>query len=117
MSDHNNNRLRPTSMADSEKTAAQSVPPSVVDTKDPLESTRPSRSPSVHKKSAELQGAQGTNNYGDDKLATSDASTPLEDDYEYPSGWKLAAITTALCLSVFCMALVRTGLPMLQHTS
>src|SRR3954469_8917101 len=29
-----------------------------------------------------------------------------DDDYEYPKSWKLALITTALCLSVFCMALV-----------
>jgi len=28
------------------------------------------------------------------------------DDVEYPAGWKLALITVALCLSVFCMALV-----------
>jgi len=28
------------------------------------------------------------------------------DDVEYPAGWKLALITIALCLSVFCMALV-----------
>jgi hypothetical protein len=29
-----------------------------------------------------------------------------EDGFVYPKGLKLAAITTALCLSVFCMALV-----------
>jgi hypothetical protein len=29
-----------------------------------------------------------------------------EDDFVYPKGFKLAAITIALCLSVFCMALV-----------
>ncbi|KAK3044384.1 MFS sugar transporter [Coniosporium uncinatum] len=30
------------------------------------------------------------------------------DDVEYPAGWKLALITIALCLSVFCMALDNT---------
>lgn len=31
-----------------------------------------------------------------------------DDNIEYPSSWRLALITVALCLSVFCMALVRT---------
>lgn len=31
-----------------------------------------------------------------------------EDETEYPSSWKLAIITLALCLSVFCMALDNT---------
>lgn len=31
-----------------------------------------------------------------------------EDNYEYPKKWKLALITIALCLSVFCMALDNT---------
>lgn len=29
-----------------------------------------------------------------------------EDDTEYPASWKLGLITIALCLSVFCVALV-----------
>lgn len=29
-----------------------------------------------------------------------------DDDYEYPSSWKLVLITTGLCFCVFCMALV-----------
>jgi hypothetical protein len=29
-----------------------------------------------------------------------------EDDYDYPKSWKLGLISAALCLSVFCMALV-----------
>lgn len=35
---------------------------------------------------------------------------PNNEEYEYPSGWKLGLISLALCLSVFCMALVRTQL-------
>lgn len=33
-------------------------------------------------------------------------TTPQEDEDEYPKAFKLAFITIALCLSVFCMALV-----------
>ena len=29
-----------------------------------------------------------------------------DDDYEYPSSWKLVLITIGLCFCVFCMALV-----------
>lgn len=32
--------------------------------------------------------------------------TTEEDEEEYPAKWRLALITMALCLSVFCMALV-----------
>jgi Major Facilitator Superfamily len=35
------------------------------------------------------------------------AQSPV-DEYEYPTKWKLVLITTALCLSVFCMALDNT---------
>lgn len=39
------------------------------------------------------------------------AANPEEEDdenVEYPKAWKLAVITLALCLSVFCMALDNT---------
>lgn len=36
---------------------------------------------------------------------------------EYPSGIKLGIITASLCLSVFCMALVRCGLRYRLHDS
>lgn len=32
----------------------------------------------------------------------------LEDESQYPKGFKLVLISVALCLSVFCMALVRS---------
>ena len=35
-----------------------------------------------------------------------DAASGEEPEPEYPTSWKLAMITIALCLSVFCMALV-----------
>lgn len=34
-----------------------------------------------------------------------------EDESHYPKGWKLGLISVALCLSVFCMALVRAFPP------
>jgi len=40
-----------------------------------------------------------------------------DDNFEYPTAWRLAAITTALCLSVFCMALVRTIMMVTQVVS
>lgn len=47
----------------------------------------------------------------DEKSASKRNSTASasdeDDDFEYPKGFKVAAITIALCLSVFCMALVR----------
>jgi hypothetical protein len=40
--------------------------------------------------------------------ATNAGAVEGEDDFEYPTKWKLAAITLALCLSVFCLALDNT---------
>jgi len=37
----------------------------------------------------------------------SGAEIDEEDGVEYPKAWRLGVITIALCLSVFCMALVR----------
>lgn len=42
-----------------------------------------------------------------DDGSTKDATTEEQDEEEeYPAAWKLGLITIALCLSVFCMALV-----------
>ena len=38
-----------------------------------------------------------------------DAAPGEEPEPEYPTSWKLAMITIALCLSVFCMALVSSA--------
>ena len=38
-----------------------------------------------------------------------DAASGEEPEPEYPTSWKLAMITIALCLSVFCMALVSSA--------
>lgn len=36
-----------------------------------------------------------------------ESETDEDDGIEYPAAWKLVLITIALCLSVFCVALVR----------
>lgn len=41
-----------------------------------------------------------------EKAATRTAEEEEDDENEYPAKWRLALITIALCLSVFCMALV-----------
>ncbi|KAF2015868.1 MFS general substrate transporter [Aaosphaeria arxii CBS 175.79] len=91
--------LRAPSMADSEKTATQSVEPSVLDTKVPAESTMPSAAVSERAPSVEPDTKQPQ-----EKAENSDD----EDNFEYPKAWRLTVISIALCLSVFCMALDNT---------
>jgi hypothetical protein len=118
MSDLNKDTLRPISMADSEKTATQSVEPSVFDTKEP-QSSMPSNTPSVRDdKSAEPEANAALSKEINETTKETQETTAEQssqksasnedddDDFEYPKAWKLAIITLALCLSVFCMALV-----------
>jgi hypothetical protein len=84
-------------MTDSEKTAAPSIQATVtdekkgaaetagvaVDTARPITGEKPSR-----------------------PTSTAEPTEDDEDTFEYPKKWRLTAITVALCLSVFCMALV-----------
>ena len=101
MSNINNQKLRPVSMTDSEKTAARSVGDVEKKDIDAGESGLPSAAASVHEKAADQKEPE-VNEKRNSKASNSDE----EDDFEYPTKWKLAVITTALCLSVFCMALV-----------
>jgi hypothetical protein len=93
-------------MADSQATT---MAPSVVETKRPGTT---STTPSARRTSAEIPATapmENEKNMGEETVARADqgsASGDDDDDFEYPTAWKLAAITTALCLSVFCMALV-----------
>lgn len=100
MSDANTNiHLKPSgaSMADSEKTAAVSKEPSIAD----YEKTT-DRAPS------EPQTAPGTANSKEPAVVDESDEVAEEDpEHEYPKAWRLGVITIALCLSVFCMALVR----------
>lgn len=108
-------KLRPSSKASSDKTMAQSVDPSVHDTKLATE-TMPSPATSIRHKSAEDLGEKPAKDVDLEEVdkgatekvsdGTSQEASTEEDDFVYPKAWTLAAITLALCLSVFCMALV-----------
>jgi hypothetical protein len=101
MSETNNQTLRPVSMADSEKTAARSVGDLEKKEMGVGESRLPSATPSVQEQLTDEKEPQ-VNEKRNSKASNSDD----EDDFEYPTKWKLTIITIALCLSVFCMALV-----------
>lgn len=103
MSDPDSN-LRPSSMADSEKTATPSVQHAVTDEKKgPVETVLPATAAAVDAAAPIVSTGEKSS-----RPNSTDGPTPQddEDDFEYPTKWKLAAITVALCLSVFCMALV-----------
>ncbi|KAE8838706.1 hypothetical protein PTNB85_02937 [Pyrenophora teres f. teres] len=92
-------------MADSEKTATPSVPPAVTEEKKgPVETVLPAATTAV----------DATRPITSEKALTSRPNSAVvpteqeEDTFEYPTKWKLAAISIALCLSVFCMALDNT---------
>jgi EmrB/QacA subfamily drug resistance transporter len=98
-----NNELRPSSMADSEKTAAPSVQPNVTDEKKgAVETVAPAAGVAVDA-SRPVTGEKSSR-----PNSITEPTLDDEDTFEYPTKWKLAAITLALCLSVFCMALDNT---------
>lgn len=51
--------------------------------------------------------ADETTEQVDEPNSGSAASLDADEGIEYPVAWKLGLITIALCLSVFCVALVR----------
>lgn len=118
MSELNNKEtLRPYSMAGSETTTvAHSVEPSVFEKKEMTPSAAPS-STSVREPSAEPQTAEANEELDEktpkEAVEGSISDEEAEDNFEYPKSWKLAIITIALALSVFCMALVRHTIPVL----
>ena len=90
---------------DSETTVARSTQLSMPETKEGYETALPSATPSVVEKSVEME----TDVKEKEEIASQGDSTATEEDeQDYPKAWKLAAITLALCLSVFCMALDNT---------
>lgn len=101
--------LRPVSMADSEKTAAASQEPSVLGEKGVIEATAPATTTLAT--AAEPAVVADEKNDVQEQTADARSNASASDDeenFEYPSGFRLAAITIALCLSVFCMALDNT---------
>lgn len=104
MSETNDN-LRPSSMADSEKTATPSVQNTTgKENKGPVETVLPASTAAVDA-AAPITGT-GEKSSRPSSVASPTPENNDEDDFEYPTKWKLGAITVALCLSVFCMALV-----------
>lgn len=103
MSEVNDQTLRPASMTDSERTAARSVGDLEKKEKGVGESGSPSRAASIHERTIDEKEAQVN-----EKRNSTASNGDEEDDFEYPTKWKLAIITLALCLSVFCMALDNT---------
>ncbi|KAK3196968.1 hypothetical protein GRF29_1536g165079 [Pseudopithomyces chartarum] len=100
MSDMNDTHLKPSgaSTADSDKTAAVSKEPSIID----YEKT-------TDRALSEPQTAPKTSLSKEDAVVDEGDEVAEEDaQHEYPKAWRLAAITIALCLSVFCMALDNT---------
>lgn len=86
--------------ADSQFT--KSADPSVFEKPNVVEASAPSLSDNDnndHKDSVPVE---------QEKAVEKAAATSDEEEIEYPSSWKLVLITIALCLSVFCMALVST---------
>ncbi|KAF2280982.1 MFS general substrate transporter [Westerdykella ornata] len=101
---HELGNLRPSSV-DSDKTAARSGNPSMTDNKGPLESTMPSYQNSLRDKAQEDVADKAQDEVAD---KSGEQSSESDAEFEYPKSWRLAAITIALCLSVFCMALDNT---------
>ncbi|KAA8623128.1 AraJ Arabinose efflux permease [Pyrenophora tritici-repentis] len=92
-------------MADSEKTATPSVPPAVTEEKKgPVEIVLPATTTAVDA-TRPITGEKALTSRPDSAVVPTEEE---EDSFEYPTKWKLAAISIALCLSVFCMALDNT---------
>jgi hypothetical protein len=104
----NHTDLRPSSSNDNmdgNTTRAPSAVPSVLNDQKELE-TSASATPSQSVTDKEDVAAEKANPGETDPEKTAEVASTEEEQTEYPSSWKLGFITIALCLSVFCMALV-----------
>lgn len=95
-------------MADSEKTATQSHEPSVYHEKGVVDATMPSTATAVTAAESIVADEKATAEEKTSNRNSTASAANDDDDFEYPTKGALAAITVALCLSVFCMALVRS---------
>lgn len=91
--------------------------PSTNEKNDPVTTTEPVRSPSTqeqpHGAGERHHGLKGELQDTVEEAKEQDSAENVpEDETEYPSGMKLGLISLALCLSVFCMALVRSKCPL-----
>jgi hypothetical protein len=95
-------------MADSDKTATHSHEPSVLEHKGVVETVMPSTAGSKEVADPIIADEKNIVEANTSKRNSQASITDEEDDFVYPTKWKLTAITIALCLSVFCMALDNT---------
>lgn len=87
-------------MAPSESTTvANSIEPPTTAEKQPVESTTSVREPSVEPQTE--KGHLEVDATKDKRASKALTAAEDDDDFEYPGGLRLAAITTALCLSVY----------------
>ncbi|KAF1360161.1 MFS general substrate transporter [Lizonia empirigonia] len=103
MSEANHQTLPPGSTTDSERTAARSMGELEKKEMGAGESGLPSAAVSVHEPTTDEKEAQ-VNEKRNSQASIGDE----DDDFEYPTKWRLTVITIALCFSVFCMALDNT---------
>lgn len=104
MSDQKEGRPVSTANSDATTIAMPNNQPSSVHEKQPVEeSTAVSPAPSDRAASLEAKAQPS-----EKPIHQDDAAEVEDDEEEYPKAWKLAIITIALCLSVFCMALDNT---------
>ncbi|KAF4309844.1 putative mfs transporter protein [Botryosphaeria dothidea] len=83
-----------------------SLPPSVSEKQDPADTTMPAEE--HHHDKEKTASAGGPVEFANLEQAAAEATPQPDGEDEYPKSWKLAFITIALCLSVFCMALDNT---------
>jgi hypothetical protein len=110
---NNINKLHSSSMADSDGAVALSVQPThTTEKKGVIETVVPAAAITGNP-TEPITGVGEHHGPDGEKIATPNRDSAIsadavdeEDDFEYPTKWKLAVITLALCLSVFCMALV-----------
>ncbi|KAF1920050.1 major facilitator superfamily domain-containing protein [Ampelomyces quisqualis] len=108
-----NNHIRPStkaSMADADKTASHSQQPSTLEKPGVVPSVMPSAAGAVNAVDPVIADEKHVANENTSKRISQASASESDGDegFEYPKSWKLTAITTALCLSVFCMALDNT---------
>ncbi|KAF2809961.1 MFS general substrate transporter [Mytilinidion resinicola] len=93
--------------AETNSSFTRSADPSVFEKKEPIEATlNSSRPASVEEQQDHI--AHDEPKEAKENLQRIDTAAQEEADHEYPKAFKLAMITVALCLSVFCMALDNT---------
>jgi hypothetical protein len=103
-------------MADSDRTATQSHEPSLLEKAGVVESVVPSTGAAVLATNPNVANEKSLEDENTSNRNSQASLSGEEDDFVYPKGFKLAAITIALCLSVFCMALVSHA-PSHLHTN